>query len=92
MIIITIKISKSNRQTPIAGLTIDENGKYIEGLMVISTAAYALGRIMRDEFQEKELKDLPNFVDNNNSLIEEVFLESERYILRIKSKILELKL
>ncbi|AFB26735.1 hypothetical protein RSA_06285 [Rickettsia philipii str. 364D] len=60
--------------------------------MVISTAAYALGRIMRDEFQEKELKDLPNFVDNNNSLIEEVFLESERYILRIKSKILELKL
>ncbi|AFB29397.1 hypothetical protein RPK_06235 [Rickettsia rickettsii str. Hlp len=41
--------------------------------MVISTAAYALGRIMRDEFQEKELKDLPNFVDNNNSLIEEVF-------------------
>ncbi|WP_155114821.1 hypothetical protein [Rickettsia rickettsii] len=73
MIIITIKISKSNRQTPIAGLTIDENGKYIEGLMVISTAAYALGRIMRDEFQEKELKDLPNFVDNNNSLIEEVF-------------------
>ncbi|USD85234.1 hypothetical protein [Rickettsia rickettsii] len=73
MIIITIKISKSNRQTPIAGLTIDENGKYIEGLMVISTAAYALVRIMRDEFQEKELKDLPNFVDNNNSLIEEVF-------------------
>ncbi|WP_238528498.1 cytochrome P450 [Rickettsia honei] len=92
MIIITIKISKSNRQTPIAGLTIDENGKYIEGLMVISTAAYALGRIMRDEFQEKELKDLPNFVDNNNSLIEEVFSESERYILRIKSNILELKL
>ncbi|ABV76703.1 hypothetical protein RPO_06310 [Rickettsia rickettsii str. Arizona] len=41
--------------------------------MVISTAAYALVRIMRDEFQEKELKDLPNFVDNNNSLIEEVF-------------------
>ncbi len=78
MIIITIKISKSNRQTPIAGLTIDKNGKYIEGLMVISTAAYALGRIMRDEFQEKELKDLPNFVDNNNSLIEEVFSESER--------------
>ena len=92
MIIITIKISKSNRQTPIAGLTIDENDQYIEGLMVISTAAYALGRIMRDEFQEKELKDLPNFVDNNNSLIEEVFSESERIYFKDKSKILELKL
>ncbi|MEG8229531.1 hypothetical protein O6R16_00195 [Candidatus Rickettsia tasmanensis] len=86
MIIITIKISKSNRQTPIAGLTIDENGKYIEGLMVISTAAYALGRIMRDEFQEKELKDLPNFVDNNNSLIEEVFSESERTYFKDKKQ------
>ncbi|AAL03668.1 hypothetical protein [Rickettsia conorii] len=86
MIIITIKISKSNRQTPIAGLTIDENGKYIEGLMVISTAAYALGRIMRDEFQEKELKDLPNFVDNNNSLIEEVFSESERIYVKDKKQ------
>ncbi|KJV94209.1 hypothetical protein ABVF33_00750 [Candidatus Rickettsia barbariae] len=86
MIIITIKISKSNRQTPIAGLTIDENGKYIEGLMVISTAAYALGRIMRDEFQEKELKDLPNFVDNNNSLIEEVFSESERIYFKDKKQ------
>lgn len=86
MIIITIKISKSNRQTPIAGLTIDENGKYIEGSMVISTAAYALGRIMRDEFQEKELKDLPNFVDNNNSLIEEVFLESERIYFKDKKQ------
>lgn len=58
----------------------------------LSTVAYVLGRIMREEFQEKELKDLPNFVDNNNSLIEEVFSESERYILRIKSNILELKL
>ncbi|WP_146603331.1 hypothetical protein [Rickettsia peacockii] len=86
MIIITIKISKSNRQIPIAGLTIDENGKYIEGLMVISTAAYALGRIMRDEFQEKELKDLPNFVDNNNSLIEEVFSESERIYFKDKKQ------
>ncbi|AJQ52159.1 hypothetical protein [Rickettsia conorii] len=86
MIIITIKISKSNRQTPIAGLTIDENGKYIEGSMVISTAAYALGRIMRDEFQEKELKDLPNFVDNNNSLIEEVFSESERIYFKDKKQ------
>ena len=86
MIIITIKISKSNRQTPIAGLTIDENGKYIEGSMVISTAAYALGRIMRDEFQEKKLKDLPNFVDNNNSLIEEVFSESERIYFKDKKQ------
>lgn len=43
----TIKISKGNRQTPIAGLT--KNGKYIEGSMVISTAAYALGRIMIDK-------------------------------------------
>lgn len=86
MIIITIKISKSNRQTPIAGLTIDENGKYIEGSMVISTAAYALGRIMRGEFQEKELKDLPNFVDNNNSLIEAVFSESERIYFEDKKQ------
>ncbi|MFV9930327.1 MAG: hypothetical protein AB8U82_05735 [Rickettsia endosymbiont of Haemaphysalis japonica] len=85
MIIITIKISKSNRQTPIAGLTIDENGKYIEGSMVISTAAYTLGRIMRDEFQEKELKDLPNFVDNN-SLIEEVFSESDRIYFKDKKQ------
>ncbi|AEK75106.1 hypothetical protein Rh054_06205 [Rickettsia conorii subsp. heilongjiangensis 054] len=43
----------------------------------LSTVAYVLGRIMREEFQEKELKDLPNFVDNNNSLIEEVFSESD---------------
>ncbi|BDU59778.1 hypothetical protein FLA4_01880 [Candidatus Rickettsia kotlanii] len=85
MIIITIKISKNNRQTPIAGLTINENGKYIEGSMVISTAAYALGRIMRDKFQEKELKDLPNFVDNN-SLIEEVFSESERIYFKDKKQ------
>ncbi|AXU06901.1 hypothetical protein [Rickettsia japonica] len=86
MIIITIKISKSNRQTPIAGLTIDENGKYIEGFMVVSTVAYVLGRIMREEFQEKELKDLPNFVDNNNSLIEEVFSESERIYFKDKKQ------
>ncbi|AFC70234.1 hypothetical protein [Rickettsia amblyommatis] len=54
--------------------------------MVISTAAYALGRIMRGEFQEKELKDLPNFVDNNNSLIEAVFSESERIYFEDKKQ------
>lgn len=57
--------------------------------MVISTAAYALGKIMKDDFQEKELKDLANFVDNNNNLIEEVFSESKK----IYSKdILDLKM
>ena len=57
--------------------------------MVISTAAYALGKIMRHDFQEKELKDLANFVDNNNNLIEEVFSESKK----IYSKdILDLKM
>ncbi|UZW38483.1 hypothetical protein [Rickettsia conorii] len=52
----------------------------------LSTVAYVLGRIMREEFQEKELKDLPNFVDNNNSLIEEVFSESERIYFKDKKQ------
>ena len=64
--------------TPIAGLTIDENGKYVEHSMIISTAAYALGKIMKEDFQGKELKDLADFVDNNNILIDEVFAESEK--------------
>lgn len=72
--------------TPIAGLTIDENGKYVERSMVISTAAYALGRIMKDDFQEKELKDLANFIDNNNSLIDQVFSESEKIYFKDKKQ------
>lgn len=83
--------------TPIAGLTIDENGKYVENSMVISTAAYALGKIMKNDFQEKELKDLANFIDNNNSLIDEVFSESEKIYFKDKkkdslAKILDLKM
>ncbi|WP_341789915.1 hypothetical protein [Rickettsia endosymbiont of Polydrusus tereticollis] len=61
--------------TPIAALILDEDMNYIEGSMIISTAAYALGIIIQPDFSEKDFENLADFENNTNILINNLISE-----------------
>lgn len=61
--------------TPIATLILDEDMNYIEGSMIISTAAYALGIIIQPDFSEKDFENLADFENNTNILINNLISE-----------------
>ncbi len=62
--------------TPIAALTLNENMQMIDNSMVISTGAYAVGKIIREGFSENDFEDLINFENNSQRLIVNLLKES----------------